>query len=76
MRRTYTHPDGETEVIDSIHEVYYDEDGTIVTWTTDGVAPTFHVGVDEGTGIADDINRFLRATDKPILDWETGKEID
>jgi len=75
MRRQYLSGD-ETEIVDEVYEVYYDHAGRITGWTADPVGPSYYVGVDEGTGIVDDIHRFLRACDKPTLDYETGKEID
>lgn len=75
MRRTYI-SGGEEEVIDSIHEVYYDDDGNVRNWTQDDRGPTFYPNEDDGeTSILDDIKRFERATTMPILDFETGKEI-
>jgi hypothetical protein len=75
MRRTYI-SGGVEEVIDSIHEVYYDGDGAVNGWTDDEVAPTFYPNEDDDQdSILDDIKRFERATTMPILDYETGKEI-
>lgn len=75
MRRTYV-GDFETIVVDEIYEVYYDDDGNVDGWTTDPVGPSFYVNEDDGQGsIRDDIARFMRATELPILDYETGKEI-
>jgi hypothetical protein len=75
MRRTYV-MDGIEEVIDSIHEVYYDHDGAAVGWTDDGCGPSFYPNEDDDQdSILDDIKRFERATTMPILDYETGKEI-
>jgi hypothetical protein len=74
MRRAYE-SGGEIEIIDEIYEVYYDDNGQVNGWTQDPVGPSFYVDVDEGTGIADDVKRFMRACDKPTLDYTTGKEI-
>jgi hypothetical protein len=75
MRRTYILDDVE-EVIDSIHEVYYDDDNAVLNWTENEVAPTFYPNEDDDQdSILDDIKRFERATTMPILDYETGKEI-
>jgi hypothetical protein len=77
MRRTYISGGSEiNEVIDSIHEVYYDADNIVAGWTDDAVTPTFYLNEDDDqTSILDDIKRFERATTMPILDYETGKEI-
>jgi hypothetical protein len=75
MRRVYV-SGGESELVDEIYEVYYDDDGNVVNWTENPVGPSFYVGVDEGDGIVDSVKRFLRACDKPTLDYETGKEIE
>jgi len=74
MRRTYGEGEHQ-EVVDEIYEVYYNDDNTVSGWTQDPVGPAFYVDVDEGNSIRDDVERFLRACDKPILDYETGKEI-
>jgi hypothetical protein len=69
MRRTVN---GET--FDAVHEVYYNADGSVTGWTENGVSPTFHHETDSGD-IRSEIERFLRACDQPVLDWETGKEV-
>jgi hypothetical protein len=75
MRRTYISCDVE-EVIDSIHEVYYADDGAVKGWTDDACTPSFYPNEDDDQdSILDDIKRFERATTMPILDYETGKEI-
>ena len=75
MRRTYI-SGGVEEVIDSIHEVYYDDNSAVKGWTDDACTPSFYPNEDDDqTGILDDIKRFERATTMPILDYETGKEI-
>jgi hypothetical protein len=66
MRRTV---DGET--FDAVYEVFYTDDGVVEGWTDNPVSPMSEPG-----NIREDIERFLRACDKPMLDWETGKEID
>lgn len=76
MRREYESGDM-VEIIDEIYEVYYKDDGTVDGWTQEPVGPSFYVdGADDHESIKDDIMRFLRACDKPILDYKTGKEID
>ena len=74
MRREYE-SGGETEIVDEIYEVYYDDNGRVNGWTQDPVGPSHYVGVDEGT-IKTSIERFMRATTFPTLDHATGKEID
>lgn len=60
----------------AVHEVYYDEHGNIDGWTQEPAYPTFFPNIDdEQHSLKDDIARFMRACDKPVLDYETGKEI-
>ncbi len=69
-----TTPQG--EIIDQIHEVYYKGDGTVDGWTEDGVSPCFYVNEEDGQEtMVDELNRFMRATTMPTLNFETGKEI-
>jgi hypothetical protein len=74
MRRKYESGD-EIEIVDEIYEVYYEDDGTVNGWTENPVGPSHYVGVDDGT-IKDSVMRFLRACERPTLDYETGKEIE
>jgi hypothetical protein len=75
MRRSYAHG-ADVEVLDEIYEVYYDDDGSVNTWTENPVGPIFYVNEDDDQeSIKDDVNRFLLACDKPILDYETGKKL-
>lgn len=72
MKRTV---DGETFF--AVYEVYYDDAGNVTGWTEDPASPVYDPAVDEeGTTMRTEIERFLRACDKPTLDWGTGKEID
>jgi hypothetical protein len=55
----------------SIHEVYYKDDGKVRTWTEDPMEP----GGDTVEEVQQDLKWMARALTKPILDYETGKEI-
>ena len=55
-----------------IYEVYFDEHGGIDGWTECQVSPRG----DTIKELEDDLQRFLGALDKPILDYETGRPID
>jgi hypothetical protein len=53
----------EGEDLFQIHEVYYDDEGNIVTWTAEPVAPcgeSLEILIKE-------IAMFLQAVDKPVL---------
>lgn len=53
----------------SIHEVYYNEDGSLRNWTTEPQAVSVET--------LDDLRRLLEwmaeALDKPVLDWHDSK---
>ena len=69
MRRTV-----EGETFDAVYEVYYLNDETINGWSEDPAYPMFHHDSDDGD-LLDDIERFIQACEKPVLDWETGKPL-
>lgn len=61
----------------AIHEVYYDAKGNVDGWTAEPAYPVFYPEEDDGQiTLKDDVARFARACDKPILDFATGKEIE
>ncbi len=61
---------------DSFHEVYYDAEGNITSWTVDAVSPW----TDEEGGFAWILGKFVEATKKPTLllseDGDTLTEIE
>ncbi len=71
MKRTYA-----GEISYAIHEVFYHDDGMLNGWTKEPVAPIFNG--EDGDGIEllrAEFNSQMLAFDKPILDYETGKDI-
>lgn len=54
-----------------IHEVYYNKKGERETWTSERMSP--HGITIEG--LRSDLRRMSSALKKPVLDYETGKEI-
>ena len=69
MRRTTITHDY-TDIIDGIHEVYYEKDGTVSSWTADAVEIMSEPG-----DMEEELKHVCKALEKPILDYETGKEI-
>lgn len=61
------------DVIDSIHEVYYDKDDKVTGWTENPITASCHPLDDEN--MKEELERFMKATLKPILDFKTGMEI-
>lgn len=61
---------GETTI--AIHEVYYDEDDHIEGWTE---TPCHPIG-NTVCGLMDEIVTMLEAFDKPVLDYESGVEVE
>lgn len=61
------------ETFDGIYEVYYDNDNNVTGWTTDPVAPI--CSQDDEYTFKEILEQYITACDKPILDWESGKEI-
>lgn len=59
IKRVYDHG----EIYYNIHEVYYDDDGNIVSWTVDPTAPT---GEDSEI-LRAELERYILALSKPIL---------
>ena len=54
-----------------IHEVYYDEDGKVTTWTQNPSAP-FSLNI---LSLDLELKKMSKALTKPVLDYGTGKEI-
>ena len=69
MRRTV-----EGETYDAVYEVYYLDDDVINGWSEDPASPIHYHDIEAGN-LLDEIERFALACEKPVLDWETGKEI-
>lgn len=63
------------EHYDSIHEVYYDDDDKVCSWTEYAAAPIICVEDDTWT-LKECLEKFMLALEKPILYHATGKEID
>lgn len=55
-------PTSEGELAYGIHEVYYDEEGTITNWS-DSMTPQS----DTLEGLADDLNLMMQAFEKDLL---------
>ena len=53
-----------------VYEVFYEKGGKL-SWTEE---PIYLMG-DTMKEIADEMTMILKALEKPILDWKTGKEI-
>lgn len=62
---------------DAIYEVYYDDKtGKVNGWTENSTGPVSDVNSNGQSELKNEIDRFMQALEKPILDWKTGKEID
>lgn len=71
MRRTYPVPKGCTaEVLDEIHEVYYNNDHTVEGWTENPVAV-----ISEPGEMQRQVDWLMEAAAKPVLDYKTGEPI-
>lgn len=66
-RHKYLH---EPETIYGIREVYYDENGDIVN-----MAEMTDVISDSVDGMKDILTKMLEGCDKPLIDYNTGEEI-
>ncbi len=62
----------EDEVIHSIHEVYYDENGKVNGWTQEPIFVSSTEGIE---GLRWQLVEMEKATSKPVLDCDTGFEI-
>lgn len=61
------------DVTFQIHEVYYDDEGAIETWTANSVYPSG----ESLSELREDIEHFLAALDEPVLEecQENGKAV-
>jgi len=68
--------DGE-DTFDAIYEVYYDDEtGKVIGWTENSTSAWADVNSNGQSELKDEIDRFMQALEKPILNWKTGKEIN
>lgn len=59
------------ETFYAVHEVYYEDDDTIISCTENPIAPLFNETIDEpGHSLKKDFERQMEALEKPILNWE------
>lgn len=63
------------EVCYGVHEVFDIGDGKL-SWTAEPVAPHYNETTDAEYSLRADFERQLKALNWPILDYETGKEIE
>lgn len=71
MRREYVHADGEVETTYHVHEVYYDADDTPNGCTENAVSPMGETP----EVLRKELAMFAAALDRPILDYDTLREI-
>ena len=69
--RVIKRPDSVDEWYYCIHEVYYDEDGSVYLWTENGV----RAGSDSVEGVKEFLGLMLEACNKPVLVEQDGKLI-
>jgi len=62
----------EDEVIHSVHEAYYDENGKVNGWTQEPISVSSTEGIE---GLRWQLAEMEKATSKPVLDYNTGFEI-
>lgn len=62
-----------SETYYAIYEVYYAEDGSITNWTQDASGSPFGATLEE---MSNDLAWIMTALTKPVLDYETGKEVE
>jgi len=55
-----------------VHEVYYQDDGSVLRWTEDGVGCSGETVAE----LSKDIAWYLTALVKPVLDYATGEEVE
>lgn len=70
MRHQVEHADGEVETSFAVHEVYYNDDGTIRNWTS---LPASMVSDEADFSFL--LAKLPEAIAKPVLDYKTGVEI-
>ena len=63
-RETITNPDGSTEYLYGIREVYYDDDGNVTSWTSEFIAA---VG-DSIEDVTVTLSRMSSCIDRGVLD--------
>ena len=65
------------EVFYGVHEVFDDIDGKL-GWTEESVAPHYNETTDSDSdwSLRKDFERQMKALNWPILDYETGEEIE
>ena len=62
---------------DAIHEVYYKENGEIDSITENPISVLVNkYDIEEGHSIVDELNRMIEGAAKPVIDYDTLKEID
>lgn len=60
----------------AIHEVYYDDDGNVTSWTDNKIAlSTFIEGDGADTTLKEVFDMMGVALTKPVLDYETGEPV-
>ena len=57
----------------AIHSTYYDEQGKVNGWSRDGEMTPVYDSLED---MQAQLKAMLRAFDKPVLDYETGLEIE
>jgi hypothetical protein len=65
-------PLGDTDISYGIHEIYYDENGDIVN-ISESLA---HPISDDLEGLQWNLERMMEACKKPVIDYNTGEELN
>jgi hypothetical protein len=65
-------PLGDTDISYGIHEVYYDDNGDIVN-ISESLA---HPISDDLEGLKWNLERMMKACKKPVIDYNTGEEVN
>jgi hypothetical protein len=65
-------PLGDTDVSYSIHTVYTDENGTIVNISE---KPSYVIS-DDVDGLMGTLSKMMGACNKPVIDYNTGEELN
>ncbi len=65
-------PLGDMDISYGIHEVYYDENGDIVN-ISESLA---HPLSDDLEGLKWSLERMMEACNKPVIDYNTGEEVN
>lgn len=69
--RVMRHKDGPDDFVYAIHEVYYEYEGEVANWSMEP-SP---VCSDEAD-LTSELARMAKALTLPVLDYETGEEIE